>query len=332
MKKFLKNIILCIIVILTSTNIFADKMRVAVLNVKSDGIPQSTASAITNLIIIQLVNSEKFIVVERDKMDKILEEQGFQQTGCTDQECAVEIGKLLSANKILVGEVNKVGDSILLTVRIIDVEKGIAEYAAHDRVIAEEDLDLLVNKVVENLIASMEGKSLTKFKYNIIDILENKAPEGLCISYMKFTPTKPPFKDYYKGLNGGSLEYRKSYNPFVSYQFGVSFVIGDSVGVVNAKTFINSYAVGIRLGMPTWYGLYPYVGGSIITAWCREYNKYKFANFLGYGGDGHFGLGKKIYKDINIFAQYSYILAKIKDDNNTDISGNSVSFGIIYNL
>ena len=55
------------------------------------------------------VNTGLFTVGERGEMDSILKEQGFQASGCTDIECAVKIGKLLSANKMLVGEIGKLG-------------------------------------------------------------------------------------------------------------------------------------------------------------------------------------------------------------------------------
>jgi hypothetical protein len=40
----------------------------------------------------------------------------------------VEIGKLLSANKVLVGEVNQLDKTTIITVRIVDVSKGVAEF------------------------------------------------------------------------------------------------------------------------------------------------------------------------------------------------------------
>jgi hypothetical protein len=78
--------------------------------------------------------------VERNQMHSILNEQGFQQTGCTDQECAVKIGKLLSAQKILMGSVSKVGMQMVINVRIVDVEKGTVDLAAMEK--AENDSKL----------------------------------------------------------------------------------------------------------------------------------------------------------------------------------------------
>ncbi len=51
-------------------------------------------------------------------MNSILQEQEFQASGCTENECAVQIGKLLSTRKILVGTVNQLGATININARM----------------------------------------------------------------------------------------------------------------------------------------------------------------------------------------------------------------------
>ena len=34
-------------------------------------------------------------VIEREMMEEIIKEQGFQQSGCSTDECMVEVGKLI---------------------------------------------------------------------------------------------------------------------------------------------------------------------------------------------------------------------------------------------
>ena len=54
-----------------------------------------------------MINTGQYVVIERNEMSKILNEQGFQMTGCTDVSCAVG-GKLMSARKMLVGTIMKI--------------------------------------------------------------------------------------------------------------------------------------------------------------------------------------------------------------------------------
>lgn len=131
----MKNILLFVFALMiTATPLLAqEKLRVAVMDLKAEGISERTARTVSNMLRTEFVNIGKFTVIERNQMNAILVEQGFQQTGCTDASCAVQIGKLMSARKILVGEVSPMGKSIIMTVRIVDVEKGVSEYAARGK-------------------------------------------------------------------------------------------------------------------------------------------------------------------------------------------------------
>ena len=55
-------------------------------------------------------------------MDEILKEQGFQQSGCTNEMCAVEAGQLLGVQKMLSGSVGKFGKLFTIELQIIDIE------------------------------------------------------------------------------------------------------------------------------------------------------------------------------------------------------------------
>ena len=52
-----------------------------------------------------LVQTNRFTVLEREKIDKILQEQGLSMTGVIDQNSAVEIGKLLGVDALIFGNV-----------------------------------------------------------------------------------------------------------------------------------------------------------------------------------------------------------------------------------
>ncbi len=56
--------------------------------------------------------------------DNILEELQFSGSGCTDESCQLEIGKMLQANKMIVGSMGAVGNLQILNVKLVDVETG----------------------------------------------------------------------------------------------------------------------------------------------------------------------------------------------------------------
>jgi tetratricopeptide (TPR) repeat protein len=57
-------------------------------------------------------------------MEEILQEQGFQQSGCTSNECIVEVGRLIGVEKIVGGSISKVGNLYSVSARIVSVETG----------------------------------------------------------------------------------------------------------------------------------------------------------------------------------------------------------------
>ncbi len=133
-----------------------DKMQIAVLDLQPKGVSKVLAGAVTDIIRSEMVKTGLFTVLERGQMKEILKEQEFQMTGCTDSACAVQVGKLLSAKQILMGEMNKVGTGLLLTVRIVDVEKGASQFAASERAANEDELDKagasITRKLSENIV------------------------------------------------------------------------------------------------------------------------------------------------------------------------------------
>ena len=109
--------------ILLTTSLFA-KDVIAVIALEQKGLTKQDAEILTDRLTTKLISIGKYEVVERTNMDKILKEQKFQQSGCTDSECAVEIGQLLNTDFIVIGSVSKFGSTYAVDARLIDVAQG----------------------------------------------------------------------------------------------------------------------------------------------------------------------------------------------------------------
>jgi len=101
-----------------------EKFNIAVVDFDAQNVPLTEASVVSDFIRTNLVRIGKFRVVERKRMELILAEQGFQQTGCTTSECAVQIGKILNVEKIIVGKLVKSFSLYYIMADMIDVETG----------------------------------------------------------------------------------------------------------------------------------------------------------------------------------------------------------------
>jgi TolB-like protein len=101
-----------------------ERVNIAVVELAAYGISEMEVQALTNRLRVELFQTGRFAVVERDQMRAIMEEQDFQQTGCTTNECLVEVGQLLNVQQIIAGSISKVGDVFSIEVRVIDVLTG----------------------------------------------------------------------------------------------------------------------------------------------------------------------------------------------------------------
>ncbi len=102
----------------------AGATNIAVMDLDAYAISGPEALALTNRLRVELFSTGRFVVLERGRMHEILDEQGFQETGCTTTECLVEVGQLLNVQHMVAGSVSKVGDVYSIEVRIIDVGTG----------------------------------------------------------------------------------------------------------------------------------------------------------------------------------------------------------------
>ena len=100
------------------------KQTVALLEFEGRGISQLEAKTLTDRLMSEMVNTDAVIMVERNQMDEILNEQGFQQSGCTSSECAAEVGALLGVQNMVSGSFGKLGNSYTIDAKMFSVETG----------------------------------------------------------------------------------------------------------------------------------------------------------------------------------------------------------------
>ncbi len=113
-----------------SHNVYSrEKIKLAVLDFEGKNITQESTDAVTDLLRTELFNTGAFNVVERRQITQLLEEQQFQSSGLTNTDQAVEIGRLLNVEKIMIGTVTRLGNTHIINTRIVDVQTGLVELA-----------------------------------------------------------------------------------------------------------------------------------------------------------------------------------------------------------
>ncbi len=100
---------------------------VAILHVDTQGIYGITPEQGGNMLRLELEKLEMMEVIDKYDAFYLLKQQGVEVAGCYGKQCLIEAGKVIKAEKMLTGSVEKYGNSIMLTLRLIDVEKATVE-------------------------------------------------------------------------------------------------------------------------------------------------------------------------------------------------------------
>jgi len=108
------------------------KKRIAILDFSANNTSPAYAKIVRNAFEVSLYKTGAFDILERNKIDLILKEQGFHMSGCTDTSCAVHIGKLLSTDLVVIGSLDKFG-SFIVTAKMVDITKGNVLFADNAR-------------------------------------------------------------------------------------------------------------------------------------------------------------------------------------------------------
>lgn len=130
------------------------KPIVAVNGLSANGVDPSEAAALEDNLAAKLQQTGKVRVMERSQMDKILKEQSFQQSGsCDGGECAVEMGRILGIDQMIVGSVGLVGSTYTFNLRLVDVATGeaVRSSALTRRGTIDDVLTVLIPKAVTEL-------------------------------------------------------------------------------------------------------------------------------------------------------------------------------------
>jgi TolB-like protein len=127
-----------------------ERMSVAVLPFDNKGASQDLGEIILDKMITALFAQERFKVIERTQLDKVLQEQQLGLSGVVDASTAAALGKGLGVDAIIMGSVAATrSGSISIDARAIDTESATI-IVAHDAYSGSADA-LSVKNIVENL-------------------------------------------------------------------------------------------------------------------------------------------------------------------------------------
>jgi hypothetical protein len=142
------------------------KLYIAVMDFDArEGLSHGEAASLSDLFSSQLVTTGEFIVVDRNRIKSILQEQGFQQSeACSQVECIIEAGKILKVEKMFAGTIGKIGKIYSVNIQMLDVATSQIEvnksyqHTGDIEGLAEEVIPELAKQIAEEVT----GKRIEK--------------------------------------------------------------------------------------------------------------------------------------------------------------------------
>lgn len=139
----------------TTAPVAAHPQVVAVLDLKATGGADAQAQAFTTMLTAEVAGLSGLRAISRNELRAILAHSADAQlTGCAEVQCMADVAHLVSATRILSGELQRLNGALALSLTLIDVADGEARIVARQEAAwrgKDEDLLLLARPLAERL-------------------------------------------------------------------------------------------------------------------------------------------------------------------------------------
>ncbi len=167
---------------------------VAVMPFKDNSMSHSPetlglAQTVVERISEQLAGAHGISLIDRDSIEKLLNELSLSSQGLTESEGRLELGKLLGAHYLLMGEYSEIFGNLRLDARIVEVQTGkiIGSNEMNGAVTKRPQLEQVFSEKTAALLLSKTGGTRTPKASSSQDYLklglkyeqENKPDEAL---------------------------------------------------------------------------------------------------------------------------------------------------------
>ena len=98
------------------------------MDIMSASFSDSDVRMFTDILRTEIFKLNHFKIVERGVIQQIIQEQEMKVSGMVADSTLLEIGKLLSVEKLLVCRIDTMGETTAFNIRLIDVESSILDF------------------------------------------------------------------------------------------------------------------------------------------------------------------------------------------------------------
>ena len=99
-------------------------MVITVMDLTPGNMAEGDSRLISDYLSAAISGAKRYRVIDRSQRNIILDELKFSMSGCGDESCQLEAGKLLAAQSIVVGSVGMLGQRVIFNIKLLEVESG----------------------------------------------------------------------------------------------------------------------------------------------------------------------------------------------------------------
>jgi hypothetical protein len=114
---------LMVALLLFASQVQAQKQSIGVLNIEGRGV-LPTAEALGSMVRIEMEKTNRYTVLDWYDIREVLVKNNVDVTSCYGKTCVMDAGKILRADKMLVGSVERFGERIAIILKVVDVQTG----------------------------------------------------------------------------------------------------------------------------------------------------------------------------------------------------------------
>lgn len=130
---------------LTTRSVLSERMTVAVVEFNARGdLDEQAGGIMTDLMMSSMARSGRFILKDRVPLAAVARTRELESTGWLDAKTAAKLGRTYQVDTVVIGRIDKVGDWITVTARLIDAKTAALLRSGQ---IQDKDIDSIQIKI-----------------------------------------------------------------------------------------------------------------------------------------------------------------------------------------
>ena len=142
MKRFSILVLLLCLIILNNSSVSAGGIKLAVFDLAPSGDIKTDLTSLTEVLIAEIDKLDKYSIISQSEIKAMVGfEQEKQLLGCQDDtSCLAEIGGALGVDRLITGSVGKLGNTIIVSIKLINTKNVTTEGRVYESFKGNESL------------------------------------------------------------------------------------------------------------------------------------------------------------------------------------------------